>query len=144
MPDAAPSGTDLRVARLLRSARVDYDLLPDGTYLVHAEFPSGGHCAVYVNSKTHWLGRQELRVLVTCVSNHPKPLPSRLAESLLTANALSTFEKWELLDAGDSWAVLLSKWVPADADVSEFLTAAHTLAEAADLSGAVELTDEGV
>lgn len=144
MPDAAPSGTDLRVARLLRSAKVGYDLLPDGTYLVHAELPSGGHRTLYVNSKTHWLGRQELRVLVTCASNRPKPLPSGLAESLLTANALSTFEKWELLDAGDSWAVLLSKWVPADADVSEFLTAAHTLAEAADLSGAVELTEEGL
>lgn len=144
MPDAAPNGTDLRVARTLRSAGVDYELLPDGTYLVHAAVPSGENRPVFVNSRTHWLGRLEFRLLVTCATNHPKPLPPWLAESLLAANALSTFEKWELLDAGESWAVLLTKWVPADAGAVEFLTAANSLAEAADLSGAVAPTGDGL
>lgn len=141
VPDAAPSGTDLRVSHLLRDAKVPYDLLPDGTYVLRPELDSGRDCMVYVNSKTHWLGGMELRHLVTCALSHPKPLPSTLAETLLCANALMAFEKWELFDAGDAWAVFLSGWVSVDAAETELLSAVHSLAGAADLLAALDLTD---
>lgn len=133
LPDAPPIGTDYRVAQKLRSASLDYDLLPDGTYIVQAALAKGSECAIYVSSKTYWLGSLEVRLLVTRAGEWQKPLPIALAETLLEANATSVTDKWELMNAGESWVVLLSRFLRVDADTAEFVTALQSLADSSDL-----------
>lgn len=133
LPDAPPVGTDYRIARALRAANLDYDLLQDGTYIVQADSANGRECAIYVSSKTYWLGSLEVRLLVTRAGEWQKPLPIALAEALLEANAQSVTDKWELINAGDSWIIVLSRFLRVDADTAEFVAAIQSLADSSDL-----------
>lgn len=133
LPDAPPIGTDYRVARALRAANLDYDLLQDGTYIVQADLANEKECAIYASSKTYWIGSIEVRLLVARAGEWRKPLPIALAEALLEANAQSVTDKWELINAGDSWIIVLSRFLRVDADTAEFVAAIQSLADSSDL-----------